>query len=64
MSVIRNEKRETAHGLRAGDVGTPATLGSFARSNQKKGLYCLHPIMYVERRMMVEHLDRLAPERP
>jgi hypothetical protein len=41
-------KEETAHRVRAGDVGTVATLGSFAATDQKS-------------RMMVINLDQLAP---
>jgi hypothetical protein len=41
-------KEETAHNLRAREVGAPTTLGTLACSPR-------------ERRMMVIHLDRLAP---
>jgi hypothetical protein len=39
-------KEETAHNLKAREVKAPTTLGTFARSPQK--------------RMMVVHLDQLA----
>jgi hypothetical protein len=45
--VPSETKEETAHGVRAGDVGAPATLGTFAP-------------LYRKSRIMVVHLDRLA----
>lgn len=41
-------KEETAHRVRARDVGASTTLGPFACTERK-------------RRIMVVHLDRLAP---
>jgi hypothetical protein len=38
-------EEETAPRLRARDVGASATLGSFAHTNRKKDLYCLHPVV-------------------
>jgi hypothetical protein len=59
---LRNEE-EAAHRVAIRDLGTQATLGSLACTDRKKDLYCLHPVMChdVEGRMIVVHLDRLAP---
>jgi hypothetical protein len=40
-------KEGTPHRVRAGDVGTLATQGSFAYIDRKKGLYCLHPVVCI-----------------
>jgi hypothetical protein len=37
---------ENAQRLRAGDVGALATLGSLDRTDRKKDLYCLHPVLH------------------
>jgi hypothetical protein len=62
-SAPSETKEETAHRVGAGDIRAPVTLGSFARTDQKKDFHSLHPVVChdMERRMMVVHLDRLAP---
>jgi hypothetical protein len=62
-SAPSESKEETAHRVGTGDVGAQATLGSFARTDRKKDLYYLHPVMChdVERKMTVVHVDQLAP---
>jgi hypothetical protein len=62
-SAPSGTEKETAHRLRAGDVGAPCTLGSSAHIDQKQGLYCLFSVAHhnVKKRMMMAHLDRLAP---
>jgi hypothetical protein len=56
-------KEEIEHNLRAMDVGALITLGTFAHTDRKKDLYCLHPMVYhdVKRKMMAVNLNQLAP---
>jgi hypothetical protein len=58
-SAPSKTKEKTAHKVGAGDLGALATSGSYARTDQKKDLYCLHSVVChdVERGMMMVHLD-------
>jgi hypothetical protein len=62
-SVPSETKEEAAQRVAIGELGTQAILGSFARIDRKKDLYCLHPVVCydVEGRMIVVHVDQLAP---
>jgi hypothetical protein len=56
-------KEETAHRVPAGDEGAPATLGSLPTPIKRKTfIVCiLLCVMMLKRRLMVVHLDQLAP---
>jgi hypothetical protein len=44
-SAPSETEEEAANRVAIGDLGTQATSGSFARTDRKKDLYCLHPVV-------------------
>jgi hypothetical protein len=61
--ALSETEKETAHRVRAGDVQAQATLSSLPAPNKKRiFIVCiLLCVMTWKRRMIVAHLDRLAP---